>query len=332
MLSNAATFSGTGTRSSDDLVAKYARSIRRRALLTREGEVELAKRIEGAATELRALEAEAHEHARATPTAAQRREHEARVAAARRRLVRAKSEMAEANLRLVVSIARRYQGRSLSRLDLIQEGNLGLLIAVDRFDYRRGLKFSTYATWWIRQSIVRALANTDRTIRLPVHTQDKLVRLHRAHRRLADELGRAPSFDELAQRTEIPVEMVERLLRAATDVLSLEAPIDDRHTVADTLATPPAVDPEEALAAERAEQQVHRLLAGLDARARRILRRRYGLDGSGATLRECSERFSLSRERVRQLANSALERMRQQAPPRVLADGVAAMEATTPEG
>ena len=290
---------------SHEIDAAYAKSIRRRALLTREGEIELAKRIESAASELRALA----EH---VPKEVERREHELRLAAADRRLRSAKADLAEANLRLVVSIARRYQGRSLSRLDLIQEGNLGLLIAVDRFDHRRGLKFSTYATWWIRQAIVRALANTDRTIRLPVHTQEKLQRLARAGRRLADELGRAPSPSDLAARLDMPVDAVEQLLRAGHDVLSLGAPIDERHTVEDTLASED-VDPEQALASERAEQQAHQLLARLEPRARRILRRRYGLDGAGSTLRECGEAFQISRERVRQLANAALDRLREEA-------------------
>ena len=287
---------------SQELTATYAKSIRRRALLTREGEIELAKRIEHAAEELQRLEARA-------PAGVERREHERCLAVARQRLGRAKAELAEANLRLVVSIARRYQGRSLSRLDLIQEGNLGLLVAVERFDHRRGLKFSTYATWWIRQAIVRALANTDRTIRLPVHAQEKLQQLARASRRLADELGRAPTSSDLAARLDMPVDAVEQLQRVGHDVLSLEAPVDERHTVEDTLASD-ELDPEAALASERAEQQAHQLLARLDPRARRILRRRYGLEGTGTTLRECGEAFHISRERVRQLANAALDRLR----------------------
>jgi RNA polymerase primary sigma factor len=305
---------------SGNLAATYAKSIRRHALLTREGEIEFAKRIESAATECREL-------SQRSPSDAERREHEDRLAAARRRLSQAKTDMAEANLRLVVSIARRYQGRSLSRLDLIQEGNLGLLIAVDRFDHRRGLKFSTYATWWIRQAIVRALANTDRTIRLPVHAQEKLQRLARATRRLADELGRAPTSADLATRLDMPVDAVEQLQRAANDVLSLEAPVDERRTVEDTLASDTTTDPEQALATERAEQQAHMLLARLDPRTRRILRRRYGLDGAGATLRECGEAFQISRERVRQLANAALDRLREEAHrPMVISERVESIE------
>lgn len=295
---------------SQELTSTYAKSIRRRALLTREGEVELAKRIESAVAAL----AELSSH---VPPEAERSAHAARLAAARQRLTHAKADLAEANLRLVVSIARRYQGRSLSRLDLIQEGNLGLLIAVDRFDHRRGLKFSTYATWWIRQAIVRALANTDRTIRLPVHAQEKLQRLARASRRLADELGRPPSSADLADRLDMPVDAVEQLQRAASDVLSLGAPVDERRTVEDTLASED-VDPEQALASERAEARAHQLLERLDPRARRILRRRYGLDGAGSTLRECGEAFQISRERVRQLANAALDRLRQEATHRPL--------------
>jgi RNA polymerase sigma factor (sigma-70 family) len=289
---------------SQELTSTYAKSIRRRALLTREGEIELAKRIELAAAELQRLASQ-------VPPVAERPAHDARLAAARQRLTHAKADLAEANLRLVVSIARRYQCRSLSRLDLIQEGNLGLLIAVERFDHRRGLKFSTYATWWIRQAIVRAIANTDRTIRLPVHAQEKLHRLARESRRLADELGRAPSTAELGARLDMAVDAVEQLQRAASDVLSLEAPVDERHTLEDTLASED-VDPEQALASERAEQRAHQLLERLDPRARRILRRRYGLDGAGATLRECGEAFHISRERVRQLANAALDRLRQE--------------------
>ncbi len=227
---------------------------------------------------------------------------------------RAKQELMEANLRLVVSIAKRYVGRGLSLLDLIQEGNLGLMKAVDRFQYRRGFKFSTYATWWIRQSITRAVADLGRTIRLPVHAMETLNRLGQARRALIGELGREPTAAELARRLQIPADKVEFLLRARATPYSLEAPIGEDVSLGDLLAAE-SPSPEDLALSGEVRRRLGDALAPLTPRERAILRRRFGVGTDRAeTYDEISRRLSLSRERVRQIELQAMAKLRRLQP------------------
>jgi RNA polymerase sigma factor (sigma-70 family) len=225
-------------------------------------------------------------------------------------LSRAKQDLMEANLRLVVSVAKRYIGRGLPFLDLIQEGNLGLIKAVERFQYRRGFKFSTYATWWIRQSVQRAIADSARTIRLPVHLFDALNQLLRAQARLHEELNRQPTPYELADRLEMPVEKVEGLLRARLTPFSLDLPLGDDLSLGDTLKSQGPSPEHETLSADR-RRAVQKHLTVLSDRERDILRRRYGLMlEREQTLDEIGVALSISRERVRQIEKAAMKKLR----------------------
>jgi RNA polymerase primary sigma factor len=226
----------------------------------------------------------------------------------------AKREMTEANLRLVVSVARRYAWSGLPLSDLVQDGNLGLLRAVDKFQYRRGFKFSTYATWWIRQAITRAIADRGRTIRMPVHMMETLHRVSRARGELLTKMSREPSAEELASHTRIPAAKVQLALDAAPAPASLETPIGDDATLADFLEDRSAASPIDGLAAADQERRIENSLANLPAREREVIRLRFGLGGGEPeTLDEIGRRFGLTRERIRQIEAHALTTLRRSA-------------------
>jgi RNA polymerase primary sigma factor len=228
------------------------------------------------------------------------------------RVVRqAKKELMEANLRLVVSVAKRYLGSELSLLDLVQEGNIGLMKAVDRFQYRRGFKFSTYATWWIRQAITRAIADHSRTIRIPVHMVETLNRISRVNRSLVNEMGREPTPEELAQRTGVPARKVRLILESSRKPLSLETPIGDDSELGDFLEDKGAESPNDNLITQDLTNQVERALSTLSAKEKEILRLRFGIGEAGEhTLEEVGRRFSVTRERIRQIETKALRKLR----------------------
>lgn len=260
----------------DDHVRMYLKEIGKVALLSGDEEIELAKRIENGDEE-------------------------------------AKRRLAEANLRLVVSIAKKYVGRGMLFLDLIQEGNLGLLKAVEKFDYRKGYKFSTYATWWIRQAITRAIADQARTIRIPVHMVETINKLIRVSRQLLQELGREPTDDELAAEMQMPVEKVRETRKIAQEPVSLETPIgeeEDSH-LGDFIPDDDIPAPADAAAFSLLKEQLNEVLNTLNERERDVLRLRFGLvDGKARTLEEVGSQFNVTRERIRQIEAKALRKLR----------------------
>ncbi len=258
-----------------DPVKMYLKEIGRVPLLTRAEEVDLAKRIEAGDE-------------------------------------RARTHLLEANLRLVVSIARKHIGRGLSLLDLIQEGNLGLIRAVEKFDYTRGFKFSTYATWWIRQAVTRAIADQARTIRVPVHMVETINKVTRTKRQLLQDLGREPSEDEVAAVMEITVEKVKEAQKANIDPMSLESPVgDDANRMGDFIEDRDAVVPLEAASFTLMQEHLRRVLETLEERERRIIEYRFGLlDGEPRTLSDVGREFGVSRERIRQIESLALEKLK----------------------
>ncbi len=287
---------------SDDAVRLYLREIGRVPLLNAQTEVQLAKAIERGRLAVEALAdpAGAKDHRRALREDAVAGE-------------RARDYMIEANLRLVVSIAKKYAGRGMSLLDLIEEGNLGLMKAVEKFDHERGFKFSTYATWWIRQAISRAIADQSRTIRLPVHIVEKLTKLRNVMPRLEQELGRAPNLDEIAEAAGMSSERVHEIMIACRGTLSLETPIgeDGDASLGDFVADREIEDPVDTAARNILRKEVHGILSELSDRERRILELRYGLGlRDPLTLQEIGVEVGLTRERVRQIECEALDKLR----------------------
>ncbi len=290
-------------RDEEDLIRLYLTDIGQYPLLNRDGEVRLAQAIEDGITAAAELEADD------SLSPARRRE----LRRTARRGEEAERTFVQSNLRLVVSIAKKYQASGLPLLDLIQEGNLGLMHAVEKFDWRKGFKFSTYATWWIRQAITRDIANTGRTIRLPVHAGDTLVRLQRARVRLELKFGRPATLSELAAEVELPQDKVTEALRFAAEPLSLSEPLREGtdSELGDLVEDRSAESPFEVAATALLPEEVWRLLSPLDEREREILILRFGLDrGEPRTLEEVGEYFNLTRERIRQIEARAMSKLR----------------------
>ena len=291
-------------RDDEDLVRLYLTDIGQYPLLTKDDEVRLAQAIEGG----RDAEAELRKAPKGTTTSKRRELRRAVIHGEQ-----AQQTFVQSNLRLVVSIAKKYQASGLPLLDLIQEGNLGLMHAVEKFDWRKGFKFSTYATWWIRQAITRGIANTGRTVRLPVHAGDLLTRVTKARGRLEGQLGRRPTVAELAADLELEEEKVTEILRHAAEPLSLSEPLreDGDAELGDVVEDRSAVSPFDAAAAALLSGEVNKMLIALDEREREILRLRFGLDrGEPRTLDEVGEHFSLTRERIRQIEARAMSKLR----------------------
>lgn len=260
----------------DDSVRMYLREIGKIPLLSTEEEIKLAKRIEKGD-------------------------------------ILAKKQLAEANLRLVVSITKKYIGRGLSLLDLIQEGNTGLMRAVEKFDYKKGFKFSTYATWWIRQAITRAIADQARTIRIPVHMIETINKLIRVERQLVQDLGREPTPEEIAQEMGLDVDKVEHIIKISQETVSLEAPVGEEEDskLGDFIEDTKHISPEESTAQQLLRDKIKEFLGELQPREQKILKMRFGLeDGRTHTLEEVGQEFGVTRERIRQIEAKALSKLK----------------------
>ena len=291
-------------RDDEDLVRLYLTDIGQYELLTKDDEVRLAQQIERGR--------EASEKLLDPPKGLARKERTELKYDAKKG-EDATQQFVQSNLRLVVSIAKKYQASGLPLLDLIQEGNLGLMHAVEKFDWRKGFKFSTYATWWIRQAITRGIANTGRTIRLPVHAGDTLARVQKAQARLEMKLGRPATLKELGEEVELPEDKLIEALRFRAEPLSLSEPLreDGDAELGDVVEDRSAESPFEVAAVALLPEEIDRLLTPLDQREREILKLRFGLDrGEPRTLEEVGEHFNLTRERIRQIEARAMSKLR----------------------
>ncbi len=286
----------------DDTISLYLKEMGRVPLLTPEEEMELAQRLEHGRAARRCLARDGNDP-----------EETERLKRGIERGEEARQHLIKANTRLVVSIAKRYLGHGVPFLDLIQEGNLGLMKAIEKFDYRRGHRLSTYATWWIRQSITRALAEQGRTIRVPVHMSDRIRKLYRIARELEQELGRRPSLEEIAEEVELEPDKVQWVLRASRRPISLERPVgeDEDNELGDFIEDEKVLAPSEAAYQHLLAETMEEVLNTLSPREARILRLRFGLqDGHSYTLEEVGQKFDLTRERIRQIEGEALRKLR----------------------
>ncbi len=294
---------------SDDSVRLHLREIGKIPLLTGDEELELAQKVVANREELDEVQTSLKQD---DLTPSERRKLEARAA----RLSRPKDKMAEANMRLVVSIAKRYSGRGLDFLDLIQEGHTGLLRAVEKFDPDKGFKFSTYATWWIRQAITRAIADQARTIRIPVHMVETINKLLRTQRRMTQELNREPTIEELAKELEMEPEKVEYVIKIKQDISSLDAGVgrdgdDEDSVLGDFIEDEDSATPEESASNQLLKEQVQSVLSTLSEREQKIVKMRFGLEnGKSHTLEEVGQEFAVTRERIRQIEAKALAKLR----------------------
>ena len=294
----------TNDNPSADLVRVYLNGIGKTALLTAEDEVQLAQTIEVGLYAEHLLENSEEPLTRAM-------KRDLKVLA--RQGKHARSHLLEANLRLVVSLAKRYTGRGMPLLDLIQEGNLGLIRAMEKFDYTKGFKFSTYATWWIRQAITRGMADQSRTIRLPVHLVEQVNKLSRIKRELYQNLGREATNEELAEESGIDESKIELLLRQSRDPVSLDMPVgaDEEAPLGDFIEDSEATDAEAAVVASLRHSDIRSVLASLEVREQEVISLRYGLDdGVPRTLDQIGRKFGLSRERVRQIEREVMSKLR----------------------
>ena len=309
----------------EDPVRMYLKEIGKVPLLSADEEIELARKMEAgnvAAEKIKLLK----ERIEGTADEAEKEEIRGEIRELQQQVDQgnaAKKRLAEANLRLVVSIAKRYVGRGMLFLDLIQEGNLGLIKAVEKFDYRKGYKFSTYATWWIRQAITRAIADQARTIRIPVHMVETINKLVRVSRQLLQELGREPTPEEISEEMKIPVERVREILKISQEPVSLETPIgeeEDSH-LGDFIKDDNVPVPAEAATFTLLREQLEDVLSTLTGREQKVLKLRFGLeDGRARTLEEVGKEFKVTRERIRQIEAKALRKLRHPSRSRKLKD------------